>query len=110
MEALATKLAESTNFDPASIDSEAIRAITLSLVAELVFLSVAADACDALDGSSNPAVAIERENGLHSLVREVVDVEGTPVLDKLGSILTPAAVAALISRLIEAVEKEMETW
>jgi hypothetical protein len=109
-EALVVALADNDNFDPASIDGDAIRVITLTLVAELVFLSVAGDAGNALDASPSPIAAVQRETDLRSLIREVTDVEGTPILNSVGNVLPPDAVASLVSRLIETVETEMATW
>lgn len=108
-EALALVLAGADTFDPAAIDQNAVRVAILSFATELVFVSVTSDAKNALTGVS-PSVAIDRENGLRSLIREVADDVGTPLLAAAGSLLAPAAVTNLVSRLVLAVQTEMETW
>lgn len=109
-EALATSLAGADTFDPSMIDANAVRIATLTFVAELVFVSVAGDGGRALAAAPSPAAAAQRESDIRSLVREVTDDVGTPILAAAGNVLTPNSMAALVSQLIEVVQKEMETW
>jgi hypothetical protein len=108
-ETLATVLAGADTFDPTAIDPNTVRLAILGFAAEIVFVSVASDTKDALV-STRPEIAIERENGLRNLIREVADIQGTPLLAAAGALLTPAAVSDLISRLITEVQAEMATW
>jgi hypothetical protein len=109
-EALATALAGADTFDPNTIDANAVRVATLTFVAELVFVSVAGDGGHALAAAPSPAAAAQRESDIRSLVREATDMVGTPILAAGGNMLTPDGMAALVSQLIEVVQKEMETW
>ena len=109
-EALATALTGADTFDPNAIDTNAVRIATLTFAAELVFLSVAGDGGAALAAAPSPAAAAQRESDIRSLVREVTDTVGTPILAAAGNILTPAAMAGLVSQLVEVVLTEMATW
>jgi hypothetical protein len=106
-EALATALSGVDTFDPNAIDANAVRIATLTFAAELVFLSVGGRA---LAAAPNPTAAAQREADIRSLVREVADTVGTPILTAAGNTLTPAGMAALISRLVQVVQTEMGTW
>jgi hypothetical protein len=109
-EALATALAGVDTFDPNAIDANAVRVATLTFAAELVFLSVAGDGGRALAAAPSPTAAAQREADIRSLVREVADMVGTPILAAAGNMLTPAGMAALISQLVEVVQTEIGTW
>jgi hypothetical protein len=109
-EALARALAGVDTFDPNAIDANAVRIATLTFAAELVFLSVAGDGGRALAAAPTPAAAAQREADIRSLVREVADTVGTPILTATGNVLTPDGMAALVSRLVEVVLREMGTW
>lgn len=109
-EALTTALAGVDTFNPNAVDTNAVRVATLTFVAELVFVQVAGDGGQALAAAPSPAVAAQREADLRSLVREVADVVGTPILVAAGNILTPRAMSSLVLRLVEVVEAEMTTW
>lgn len=109
-EALAKALSGTDTFDPNMIDTNAVRVATLTFVAELVFVSVAGDGGHALAAAPSPAAAAQREADIRSLIREVADVKGTPVLNAAGNILTPEGMTTLVSQLVEIVNKEMETW
>jgi hypothetical protein len=109
-EALATALAGVDTFDPNAIDSNTVRVATLTFVAELVFLSVIGDGGRALAAAPSPVAAALRESDIRSLVREVTDTVGTPILAAAGNMLTPAAMAGLVSQLVEVVQTEMATW
>lgn len=109
-EALAAALAGVDTFDPNAIDTNAVRIATLTLAAELVCVQVAGDGGRALAAAPSPVVAAQREADLRSLIREVTDVVGTPIMVATGNVLTPGAMSSLISRLVEVVEGEMSTW
>jgi hypothetical protein len=109
-EALATVLAGADAFNPLSLDVHAIEVATLTFAAELVFLQVAGDAGESLAAAPSPAAAVQRESDLRALIREVADVVGTPILQAANNLLTPQAMANLVSQLVRAVEAEMESW
>ena len=109
-EALATALSGIDTFDPAALDANAVRVATLTFVGELVFVQIAGDGGKSLAAAPSPTAAAQREADLRSLVREVADVIGTPILEAAGNVLTPAAMTTLVSRLVQAVEAEISTW
>jgi hypothetical protein len=109
-EALATALSGIDTFDPAALDANSVRVATLTFVGELVFVQIAGDGGKSLAAAPSPTAAAQREADLRSLVREVSDVIGTPILEAAGNVLTPAAMTTLVSRLVEAVEAEISTW
>lgn len=109
-EALATALSGTDTFNPDAINANVIRVATLTFAAELVFVQVVGDAGRALAAAPTPAIAAQRELDLRSLIREVTDLVGTPLLSRIGDILTPTDMTSLISRLVEAVEAEVSMW
>lgn len=109
-EALAVALAGVDTFDPNAVDANTVSVATLTLAAELVFVQVAGDGGRALAAAPSPVAAAQREADLRSLIREVTDVVGTPIIAAAGNVLTPVAMSSLISRLVEVVEGEMSTW
>lgn len=109
-ESLAATLGGVDTFDPAALDTNAIQVATLTFAGELVFLSVAGDGGRALAAAPTPALAIQREADVRSLIREVTDVVGTPLFAASGPVLSPASMTALVARLVEAVQQEMSTW
>ena len=108
-ETLAELLASADTFDPTALDPNAVRLAMLRFVAELVFVTVSADAGNSLD-SVSPLVAVEREASLRDLIREVADHVGTPILQAAGNLLTTAAVTNLVSNVVTAVQVEIATW
>lgn len=109
-EALATALSGVDIFNPQALDANSVRVATLTFVGELVFVQVAGDGGKSLAAAPSPTAAAQREADLRSLVREVSDLIGTPILEAAGNVLTPAAMATLVSRLVQAVEAEVATW
>lgn len=109
-EALDLALAGLDTFDPAAISQDAVNVATLAYAAELVFLEIAGDGGRALAGAPSQAAAVERERAIRSLIREVADVVGSPILAGAGAGLTSDAMAALVSRLVGAVRSELDTW
>lgn len=108
-EALAELLVGADTFDPAALDENAVRVAMLTFVAELVFISIMMDSGDTFAGAA-PAIAIQRENDLRNLIREVTDVVGTPLLNTTGVPLSTTGVRDLVSRLVFEVHREMGTW
>jgi|SRR5882724_2410465 len=108
-EVLAELLAGADTFDPAAVDESAIRVAMLRFVAELVFVSVMLDSGDTFAAAA-PSVAIQRENDLRSLIREVTDVVGGPRLAFPAAALSASGVRDLISRVAFAVHAEIATW
>lgn len=109
-EALVVALDGADTFDPAAINDRAVQVAALTFAAELVFLQVAGDAGQALASAPSPAAAVQRESDLRSLIREVADVVGTPILEAAGNMLAPEAMSGLVSAIVRAVEGEMESW
>lgn len=108
-EALAEAVGGPDTFDPAAVDTNAVRVAMLRFVAELVFISVMTDSGEALSAAP-PAVAVQRENDLRGLIREVADVVGTPLLDAAGATLSSADIRGLVARLVLDVQREMASW
>ncbi|HMH42985.1 MAG TPA: hypothetical protein VK557_05845 [Pyrinomonadaceae bacterium] len=108
-EALAEAIGSPDAFDPAALDANAIRIAILRFVAELVFVSVMTDSGKALAAVS-PPIAVQRENDLRNLIREVTDVVGTPLLNTGGTNLSTPAVQNLVARLVREVHQEMGSW
>ena len=109
-EALATALSGIDTFDPEALDANSVSVATLTFVGELVFVKIAGDGGKSLAAAPSPTAAAQREADIRSLVREVSDVIGSPILEAAGNVLTPAAMEALISRLVQAVQVEISTW
>jgi hypothetical protein len=109
-EALATAMSGIDTFDPAALDANSVRVATLTFVGELVFVQIAGDGSKSLAAAPSPTVAVQREADLRSLIREVTDVIGTPILEATGNVLTPSAMESLVSWLVQDVEKEISTW
>lgn len=109
-EALATAMSGIDTFDPAALDANSVRIATLTFVGELVFVQIAGEGGKSLAAAPSPTAAVQREADLRSLVREVTDIIGTPILEAAGNVLTPPAMTSLVSRLVQAVEAEMSTW
>jgi len=108
-QALAVALGSADTFDPAAIDSNAVRIATLAFVAELVFVQVAGDAGRSL-ASIGPVAAAQREADIRSLVHAVVDLVGSPVLARAGAVLNEQRMAALVSQLVRETLEEVATW
>ena len=109
-EALIIALSGVDTFDPDTIDGNTVREATLAFVAELVFTSIAGDGGQALAKSSSLVVAAQRESDIRSLVHEVCDIVGTPILTAAGDVLTSKGMSDLVSQLIQVVQNEMESW
>jgi hypothetical protein len=108
-QALAVALGSADTFDPAAIDSNAVRIATLAFVAELVFVQVAGDAGRSL-ASIGPVAAAQRETDIRSLVHAVVDLVGSPVLAAAGAVISEQRMAGLVSQLVRETLEEVATW
>lgn len=108
-QALATALSGVDTFDPVAMNANAVRIATLAFVAELVFVQVAGDAGRSL-ATVGPAAAAQREADIRSLVREVVDLVGTPILTAAGAVLSQQRMAALVSQVVRETLEEVATW
>jgi hypothetical protein len=107
--ALALALSGADTFDPAALDANAVRIATLAFVTELVFVEVAGDAGRSL-AAIGAAAAAQREADIRSLVREVVDLIGSPVLAAAGAVLSAARMSALVAQLVRVALEEVATW
>jgi len=108
-QALATALEGTDTFDPTAIDDNAVRISTLAFVAELVFVQVAGDAGRSL-AAVGPVAAAQREADIRSLVREVVDLVGAPLLAAAGPIVGEQRMSGVISQLVREALEEMASW
>ena len=108
-QALVTALDGMDIFNPAMLNDNAIRIATLAFVAELVFVQVAGDPGQSL-AKAGPIAAAQREADVRSLVHEVVDLVGTPILATAGAKLSAQHVANLVSQLTRETFEEMATW
>ncbi|MGI9487361.1 MAG: hypothetical protein ACR2RF_16085 [Geminicoccaceae bacterium] len=108
-QALATTLDGLDPFDAAALDDSAVRIATLAFVAELVFVQVAGDAGSSLT-AVGPVVAMQREADIRSLVREIVDVLGSPILAAAKAMLSEKGMSVLVSQVIRETQEEMATW
>ena len=86
-EALATALSGIDTFDPSALDANSVRVATLAFVGELVFVQIAGDGGKSLAAAPSPTAAAVREAALRSLVHEVADLVGTPILEAAGNLL-----------------------
>ena len=82
---------------------------TLAFVAELVFTQVAGDAGKAL-AAIGPVAAAQREADIRSLVKEVVDLVGAPILVAAGAVLSGQRMSALVARTVQVALEEISTW
>ncbi len=108
-QALAEALGGADTFDPVAVDANAVRVATLAFVAELVFVQVAGDAGRSL-ATVGPVAAALREAEIRSLVREVVNLVGTPILVAAGAVLSEQRMSALVSQLVRETLEEVATW
>ncbi|MCF3931802.1 hypothetical protein L1787_00035 [Acuticoccus sp. M5D2P5] len=96
-------------FDPTALDANAVQVATLAFVAELVFVQVAGDAGRSL-AAAGPVATAQREADIRSLVREVVNVVGTPILAVAGAVLSEQRMSTLVSQLVRETLQEVATW
>lgn len=108
-QALATALGGVDTFDPGALDANAVRLATLAFVSELVFVQAAGDAGRAM-AAVGPVAAAQREADIRALVREVVDLVGTSLLDAAGAVLSAQRMSALVSQLVRETLTEVATW
>lgn len=108
-EALALALGGPDTFDPSAIGVNTVRIATLAFVTELVFVQIAGDAGRSL-AAVGPVAAAQREADIRSLIREVVDLVGTPLLSKDGGVITEQRMSSLVSQVLREALEEIGTW
>ena len=108
-QALAEAIGGADTFDLDAMDANAVRVATLAFVAELVFMQIAGDAGRSL-AAAGPVAAAQREADIRSLVREVVNVVGTPILLAAGAVLSASRMSRLVSQLVRETLEEVATW
>lgn len=107
-EALAEALSGLDKFDPQAIDDYAALVATRTFVAELVFNAVMAEQGQVASEQS-PVVAVDRENQIRDIVREVADVQATPLLQQSAT-MSPTDIERLVKDLATAVYRELAQW
>lgn len=107
-EALAEALAGLDKFDPQKIDDYAALVAARSFVTELVFNAVMAEQGQVASDTS-PIVAVDRENQIREIVRELTDVQATPLLQQR-AMVSAADIEGLVKDLATAVYREMAQW
>lgn len=105
-EALAEAMEGLDKFDPAQLDPYAVLVATRCFVAELVFNAVIQEQGDA-NKYTTPQLAIARENALRDLVREITDIQATPILQNSGGATTPAQIEGLVKDIAVTVYEAM---
>ncbi|HEY4548142.1 MAG TPA: hypothetical protein VIG90_17185, partial [Pedomonas sp.] len=108
-EALIESLDGADLFDPSAIDDRTVVVATVCFVAELVFASVMAEQGRSAD-QVDPLMAVQRENALRDLVREVADHVATPILQRNGGALEPAQIESIIVEITSTVYGEIAEW
>ena len=107
-EALAEALAGLDKFDPTRLNDYAVLVATRSFVAELVFNAVMAEQGQSASNAT-PVQAVERENRIREIVRELTDLKATPLLQN-NAALSPSYIEALVGDIATSVYEEMATW
>lgn len=74
-----------------------------------MFVQAAGDAGRAM-AAVGPVAAARREADIRALVREVVDLVGTSLLDAAGAVLSAQRMSALVSQLVRETLTEVATW
>ncbi len=108
-EALAEAFSGLDKFDPANIDPHAVLVATRCFVAELVLAAVLAEQGQSAAGAT-PQQIVARENDIRDIVREITDVQATPILQQQGATLTPVQIEKLVGQIATAVYKEIASW
>lgn len=108
-EALFEALGDQVVFDLNAVTDHVVVVATVCFVAELVFSSVAAEMGTSAENTP-PAAAVQRENALRDLVRAAADEIATPIVQRTGGSLDPAALGGLVAEITSAVYEEMARW
>jgi hypothetical protein len=101
-EAVAAAQAENEAFDPKALDANALHGATLAFVAELVFILVYADSKESFKAAPSLEMAAQRESDLRSLIREVTDQVGGPLVDAASASMTKNSMSGIVARVVEA--------
>jgi hypothetical protein len=108
-EALAEAFANLDRFDPAAVTDHTVVVAIRCFVAELVFTEVIAE-----EGQSAshvpPLQAVARENDLRNIIREITDVQATPILQRVNGVMMPRQIAMLVQQISASVYQELATW
>jgi hypothetical protein len=97
------------NFDPVAVDDYAIVVATRVFIAELVFNTISAEQGQAAENTP-PLQAVERENELRDMIREVTDVIATPIIQASGSALSQNKVSQMVQTIVTHIFEEMSEW
>jgi hypothetical protein len=108
-EALAEAFSGLDTFEPAAIDDYVSLVAARTFVAEMVFAAVMAEQGQAAS-SVTPQQAVARENDIRDIVRELTDIQATPVLQNAGPALSPAQMETLIGNIAGVVYQEIAKW
>jgi hypothetical protein len=109
-EALASALSEADTFEPTAFPESLVPIAILAFVAELTFAQVATDIGDTFVNTVSPIVAAKREAELKSLVKEVADMVGPPIIAAAGALVNRSALAKVIRELVRVIHATMESW
>lgn len=108
-EALANALDTMAAFDTASIDDETVSIALSTFVAELVFNTIMAEQGQSAEDIT-PLEAIAREKDIRDLIREVTNVQATPIIQAQSINMTPNKVSLIVKKITTNVFKEMAGW
>jgi hypothetical protein len=108
-EALAEAFSGLDKFDPQSVDDHAVVVATRCFVAELVLVAVLAEQGQSAADATLQQI-VSRENDIRDIVRELTDVQATPILQSQGGALTAAQIEVLVGRIATAVYTEIASW
>jgi hypothetical protein len=108
-EALAEAFSGLDTFDPSNIDDYTALVAARTFVAEMVFASVMSEQGQAA-ANVTPQQAVARENDIRDIVRELTDVQATPILQNAGPAMTPVQMEALIGDIAGVVYREIARW
>lgn len=108
-EALAEAFSGLDTFDPNVINDYTTVVATRTFVAEMVFAAVMVEQGQAAVDVP-PQQAVARENDIRDIVRELTDVQATPILQQAGPALTRDRMEALIQDISRVVYREIAEW
>lgn len=108
-EALFEALGDQPVFDLNAVTDHVVVVATVCFVAELVFAAVASEQGRSAENVP-PATAVQRENALRDLVRAAADEIATPIVQRTGGSLDPAALDGIVTEITSAVYGEIARW
>lgn len=107
-EAMAEVLGEQEAFDPSAISDDAITALLVEYLSQIVFQRIAGDAGDAWKKCPSPERTVEKETELLELVRVAIDTHMSPRLAEGIADLTKGELATLQEQALCDVWEEWE--